>query len=82
MPRYTFNGTTCGPDNDNLTPEGLVIRPAVGCERNRVAWINRLSTSGNGPASQPFCAVWGKDWAQAEARALWICRLLHTFEGE
>jgi hypothetical protein len=81
MARDTFNGTTCGPDNANLAPTGLQIAPAKEGERHRVAWINRLST-GNGPASTPFCAVWGKDWAQAEARALWICRLLHTFEGE
>jgi hypothetical protein len=77
--RYNFNGTTCGPENENLAPEGLHLRPFAAEQRNRVAWVRRSTGLG---VSEPFCAVWGKDWQQAERRAQHICNLLDEFDAE
>lgn len=77
MPRYTFNGTTAGPDNENLSPIGLTLVPQRHENRKRVAWVR----DANNPTCRAIAAVFGATWQEAEARAERICRLLEADDG-
>jgi len=79
MSRYIFNGTTCGPENENLAPEGLHLRPVAAEQRHRVAWVRHYTGLG---VSEPFCAVWGRTDEECVNRARHICNLLTEFDLE